>query len=566
MSEGEAPGATPGRPVDPRAGEVRDVHDVHDERDERDEHDERDARDVRDGYDVPDVPDAVVGPRRGPSIVWLVPLLAAAIGVWLWYVAEHEKGPQITIALHTAEDIETGRTRVKFRNVDLGEVQRIDFADDLSGVVVTVQMNRRATPYLRDGARFWVVRPRIGARGISGLGTLVSGAYIEMEPSISGQPRRSFTGLEEPPVAPNDAPGLKLQLHAEDLGAVDVGSGVFFKGIQVGQVESHRLAVDSHSVDVTVYIEPQFAPLIHRGTRFWNASGIDVTLGTDGVQASMQSLEALFRGGIACETPRDADAGEPAHSGDTFTLHANRAASQEGKTDDGLTVVMFFSGSVRGLALGAPVEFRGIRVGSVKDFWLEFDADTHETRIPVLATIQSGVGRRVDSGARDTPEQDLQGLIARGLRARLATGSLLTGALFVDVDMFPGTPATLVGGGGRIEVPTIPSTSETLAHALTQVTEVVAELHSMVQHVEQATPTLLAGVEQASVSVQTALAQATLTMQRLQALADEGGALSGPLRDALAELARSLRSVRELVDMLERHPEALIRGKPDGDR
>ncbi len=519
--------------------------------------------------DIPgaeDVPDVTVKVRSGPSIVWIVPIVAALIGAWLWYAAEQEKGPTITITLSTAEDIESGKTTVKFKNVNLGEVEHIEIKKDLSGVLVTVQTNHLAKPYLREGTRFWVVRPRIGARGISGLGTLVSGAFIEMEPAATGEPCVVFTGLEDPPVAPIDAPGLTLKLDAQNLGSLDVGSGVFFKGVQVGQVESHNLAVDRQGVDVTIYIDAQFAPLVHKTTLFWNASGFDASLGADGLQVSMPSLDALVSGGIDFETPAESATSPQARSGDGYVLFGTKAIALLQRPQEGVTVVMYFTGTVRGLAIGAPVEFRGMRLGSVKDFWLEFDADTHVARIPVVCGMVRSVKHRVDTGEKSTPEQDLQGLIDRGLRARLSTASLIAGSLFVDLDLFPEPPIVLVGGQKYFEVPTIPSTSETLSNSLTEASAIVGDLRTMIQQVGSSTPRLIANVEQTTVAIQDTLAQATNALKKIEALAVEGAQMRGPAQDALAELGKTLRSVRVLASMLEQHPEALIQGKPAGDR
>jgi paraquat-inducible protein B len=509
-----------------------------------------------------DVPDVEVEKRRGISIIWVVPIIAAAIGAWLWYQAEQEKGPAVTIRLATADDIEKGKTRVKFKNVDLGEVENIEFTPDYAGVTITVQMNRRATPYLREGTRFWVVRPRIGARGITGLGTLVSGAYIEMEPGPEGPARLDFTGLEDPPVAPADAPGLRLRLLAQDLESIDIGSGVYFKGVQVGQVEHYDLDVERHAVTVGLYIEPGYAPLVHHTSRFFNTSGIEGSLSADGVQVSMQSLDALVRGGIAFESPVIGDAGDRAGDGDEFELFTNRARALEQEITSVQTLVMFFTGSVRGLVVGAPMEFRGIKVGTVKDFWLEYDADTQLTRIPVVCNLQRGLARRTGTGAPEKPADEIRGLIARGLRARLSTGSLLTGALFVDLDLLPETEPVLRGGTDLIELPTVPSTSETVSHSLTQVSEIVTELRGLIRVVDDAAPVIVSNVEQASQTLVGTLSEATRTLQGLQTLTEESSQLRGPLQDLLTELGASLRSVRQLTDMLERHPEALLQGKP----
>jgi paraquat-inducible protein B len=263
--------------------------------------------------------EAVVSQKRGFSIVWLIPLVAAAIGAYLAYDAFASSGPTITITFQTAEGLTAGKTKVEFKAVDAGTVNSVHVSEDLDHVVVTCSMVKETGHILTEGARFWVVRPRVGAGGITGLGTLVSGAYIAMSPGPpDGKRARKFKGLEAPPIAPEDAPGLKIVLHAEALGGVDVGSPILFRQEQVGQVEGHRLAEDGKSVQLDLYIDEEHKQLVTTSSRFWNASGISANLGLKGFHVHTESLQALLAGGVGFATPDRP--GSPVKAGSVFEL------------------------------------------------------------------------------------------------------------------------------------------------------------------------------------------------------------------------------------------------------
>lgn len=547
---------------------------------------------------IPDV--AVQQRRRRISFVWIIPIVAVAIGGWLAYSTISEQGPTITIAFSTAEGLEAGKTKVKFKDVDIGQVESIAFNSDLSGVVVTASLSKEVEGHLTDSTRFWVVRPRLGAGGVSGLGTLVSGAYVAMDPGDKGKATRTFVGLEVPPLIYGDVRGKRFDLKSDDLGSFSYGAPIYYHGFKAGQVLGYELEPDKKSVVVHVFIDEAYADLVHEHSRFWNVSGFRVSIDANGMELRTESLEAVLQGGIAFDTPATLETGAPAKEGTTFTLFGDEQAVKDASYVRKERVVAFFDGSVRGLSVDAPVEFRGIKVGRVLDIKIEFDRKEKAFRIPVLIELEAGritvIGRRFDN-----PKDAIKALIEMGLRARLETGSLLTGQLFVSLDLHPKTPVKLVGADPRYpEIPTLPSTMQEITASVTGVLDrvaalpledLVSELRGTVSKADQllssseARDTLtnlsstLASAEALMRTLDTevgplvsslratsdaagqAMDQAKTTLASAESLTGNKSQLRHDLNNLLEELTRMARSFRVLADYLETHPDALIRGK-----
>ena len=442
--------------------------------------------------DLDDVPEVEVASRRGISIVWLIPLIAGAIAIWLGYTTLQQKGPTVTISFANAEGLEAGKTKVKYKDVEVGLVNTVTISEDLSRIVVTADMVKGADHFLNKGTRFWIVRPRIGAGGITELGTLVSGAFVAVDPG-AGEPTKSFTGLEEPPPINSDVAGRRFHLRATRLGSVSRGSPVYYHDIQVGQVLNYELADDHKTLDIDVFVAAPHDQLVRDSSRFWNASGFDVTLGTEGVDVSVESLQSLLAGGIAFDTPTVDRPGEPAAADTSFPLFDNYRAVTESRYTEKVFYLVYFDGSVRGLRSGAPVEFRGMRVGSVTDVSLEIDPKLETVRIPVTIAIEPE--RVTVLGGALGPEQNamMSSLVAGGLRAQLKSGNLLTGELLVDLDFYPGSPPAKLGESATYPViPSVPTQLEVLTASVTGILsklsalplpELVADLRTTVQGV-----------------------------------------------------------------------------------
>lgn len=328
--------------------------------------------------------DAVVTHKRRVQIVWLIPIVAALIGGWLAFHEIRSRGPTFTITFETADGLVAGKTKIEYKSVEVGTVDTIRISDDDSHVIVTCSGVREHANRLTEGAQFWVVRPRIGAGGVSGLGTLVSGAYIAGLPGTAdGKPVRHFKGLETPPIAPDDAPGLKVKLHAEELGSLGVGSPVLHRQIQVGAVEGHSLADDGKSVEIELYIHPEHKSLVAAHSRFWNASGIDVTAGLGGVDVHTESLAALLEGGVAFDTPGSGKP-EPPKPDAKFWLHASRAEIDEDAYRYGGLALILEAPQLGGLKVGDRITYRELPVGAVTSIALS----SNRSRVRLHANIQ----------------------------------------------------------------------------------------------------------------------------------------------------------------------------------
>jgi paraquat-inducible protein B len=500
------------------------------------------------------IPEAVSTTRGGFSIVWLIPLVAALIGAWVAWQAYSERGPTITIVFDTADGLVAGKTKVKFKDVEVGQVEAIDLEKDLENVVVTVQMHKSAKPYLTGKTRFWVVRARISAGNVSGLGTLLGGAYIGMDPVGGGEYQEKFIGLETPPVVTTDQPGQHLILKASRRGSLDVGAPVYYRQIKVGEVVSYELAEDSGSVDFRIFINDPHHQKITENTRFWNASGLDVALTAEGIEVGMESLVSLLIGGIAFEIPEYLRLGDPVPDDSVFRLYDSHEEALVKEVSIKRRYLLYFDSSVRGLSKGAPVEFRGIQLGKVIDVDVEFDAETEEFLIPVLIeTEPERLAPMSHLMSKEEAMAQLERMVGRGLRAQLKTGNLLTGQLYVDLEFYPDAEFAEIDKSGPYPVmPTIPSSIEAMTRSAKAILEKL-ENFPLDQLGKDVTVTLG--------SLDQTLAEAEATLKTVKHMFAEDAPLSQEMQRTLVELAEAARTLRVLTDYLDRHPEALIRGK-----
>ena len=496
---------------------------------------------------------AVVTTRRRPSIVWLIPAVAAVVGAFVAWRTWSELGPLIEIDFETAEGLESGKTKLRFKDVDVGVVEEIRLQPDLSGVTCTARMVKDAGDWLTAKTRFWVVRPRIAGGQVTGLGTLFSGAYIGVDPVREGERARRFVGLEVPPVVTADTPGKRFRLRSHRAGSVDVGTPVYFRRIRVGQVLSSELDASGDHVDVQIFVHAPNDDRVRRDTRFWNASGVHASLSAAGFELEVESVVSLLVGGIAFDARGDSTA-PPAEQDTVFELYASREASEREVYNLHTYFQLYFDQSVRGLHVGAPVEFRGIQIGEVRDVKLELDPRTRQFRIPVLVAIEPE--RIAGSSALDasTRRETLDLLVRDGLRAQLESGSLLTGQLLVQLDMHEGVaPAEIVWNEPYPEFPTIPTPLE-------EITSSVTRLAKRLEKVP---------LDKIGASVDATLETARATLAQAERTLASAGAMVGPdspfnteLRRALLELTDAARSIGLAADQIERQPNSLIFGKP----
>jgi len=523
----------------------------------------------------PDIPEAVAAPKstRSIQLVWLIPLVAVLVGGWLAVRAIIEKGPTITISFETAESLEAGKTKIRYKEVEVGLVNSVELSKETKSVIVTAEITKTAEPYLVESTRFWVVRPRISGGGVSGLGTLLSGAYIGVDIGKSGKPTRHFTALKEPPVFSFEVPGREFVLHSSDIGSLENGSPIYFRRFQVGQVASYALDQDGTGVTLKVFVNAPYDRYVTPDTRFWHASGIDVTLDASGIKINTQSLVALVSGGLAFETPAGSAALPPAAEAAEFRLFAHRDEAMKTPDPVVMKAEMVFRESVRGLAPGAPIDFRGIVIGEVTAIRVEFDLAGHQIYIPVEANIYPYRlrARMVNKGPvlSDRERRDfMNALTARGMRAQLRTGNLLTGQLYIALDFFPdASKIKLASNGDVLELVTIESDLARLTESAASIAKKIQDLPleeisgDLRQTLQSATKLIQHFDTDLTPEARAALAEARKALAATERALNPESPLQQDARDAMRELARAAQAFRILADYLERHPEALIQGK-----
>jgi paraquat-inducible protein B len=535
--------------------------------------------------------------RRGLqslSLIWLVPLVAVIIGGWLIWREVSSKGPEISVTFQSAEGLTQGKTAVRYRDVDVGTVKKIALSDDFSKVVLTLQMNADVEQYLTDKTKFWVVRPRVSSRGISGLETIVTGAYIEIVPSEKGEPATKFVGSEEPQFVADGSEGTRFVLTANELGSINSGAPILLHGVAVGEVLDTSLDASASKVSIPIYIKSPYDKLVTNDSRFWDSSGVSVDLNAQGVSVRAQSIRSVIQGGINFMTPPGNENASPALSNTVFNLYKNRKQAESLVQGYTQKFMLYFDGSIRGLVADAPVEFRGIRVGTVDSVNLEYLRDKGMFRAPVQITVEperiQTVGDKPKSA--DEYKQVLSQLVEHGLRARLKTSSFLTGQLYVDLDMYPLAPARYLGDGeGKIdELPTLPNQIDEITDSLQSLLAKVEtipieqigmrvlgtvegmenlvtspELKKSMESIQEASNGINQLVSHLDSSVlpatREALDEARKTMTDLRDMTAPNSPVRYNLEESLKEISSAARSVRTLTDYLEQNPNALILGK-----
>jgi paraquat-inducible protein B len=543
---------------------------------------------------------------RRVSAIWLLPIVAIAIGLWLAWDTLSKEGPTITITFETAEGLQASQSQLKFREINLGTVKTLALSPDHSHVVVTVATTKQADPLLTTDAQFWVVKPRLFAGNVSGLSTLVSGSYIGMLPgTASDTHKHDFVGREDPPVLAANVPGRTYLLKASRLGSVTLGSPVFFRDLSVGEVLGWDIGDMADSATIHAFVRAPYDKYIHDETRFWDASGLSVKLGGNGVEVQLESLRALLLGGIAFDTLAAPTQTAASSDGHVFPLFANKDAAQAASYSRKIPFVGYFPGSVRGLAAGADVTLHGLKVGQVTDVRLVYDAAKDAILAPVRFEVQPerfvGIGRQI---IKDTAV-GVEMLVNRGLRATLQSANLITGQMLIALEFEPDAPkADVTTEDGMFVIPTSDSGSfsgleasasellrkvnsipfDTLGRNLSQTSEglndlvngpqlkqALASLNTTLASVQNTVQNMDAGLSPAmkrlpdiAAGLQKTMTDVNRLLLSLQAGYGDNTPFSRDLGRLLIQLNDATRSIRSLADLLSRHPEALIKGRPTG--
>jgi len=525
---------------------------------------------------------------RGPSLVWLVPIVALAVGISLVVRSILSTGPTLVIDFHSADGLRPGQTEVRYKEVVVGRVETVTLSEDRKKVHVAVRLDRSAANLAVEDTRFWVVKPRIDIGGVSGLETLLSGAYIGVDAGVSTESKREYEGLENPPFFLHGEPGRGFTLRTKDLGSLDVGSPILYRRIRVGRVVGYKLDPVADDLTVQIFIESPYERLVNTQTRFWNASGVDLAINASGLTVNTQTLGAVLAGGVAFERPTETTGLPPAPDGSRFTLFNDRKTALAPPDGLPLKVRMVFDQSMRGLSAGAPVDFLGIEIGSVSSVRLNFDPKRKRYPVEVLADLYPArLGAARDAIADTLPADALRDrnlikhLVDNGVQAQARTGNLLTGQMYVALDFMP--RPSKVPFDSAAPLPTIPTVPGTLSELQPQIAEIVAKINKVpfdeigrnlngtlgtldgtLKQAGQAIDQLRPEAQQALAEVKRTLVSVQESLGRLDRNVLEPGApLQRNAEQTMLDLQRAAQSLRTLTDYLERHPESLLRGKPD---
>lgn len=545
--------------------------------------------------------------RRVP-VIWTIPLIAIAIGGWLAWDTLSKRGPTITISFVSGEGLQAGQSQLKFKDIVLGTVQSLTLAPDHTHVLVKVATTRQAEPLLTEQTLFWVVKPRLFAGNVSGLDTLLSGSYVGMLPAqTEGKRQLEFTGREDPPIIEANVPGTTFLLQASRIGSISLGSPVYYRDIAVGEVLGWDIGDMAASVTIRAFVREPFDKYVRDDSRFWNASGVSVKLGAGGVELQLESLRAILLGGIAFDTPAE-EVGTASSSvaGHEFPLFQDRDTAKAASYSRKIPAVSYFAGSVRGLEAGSEVTMHGLVVGHVTDVRLTYDAAKDTIVAPVRFEVEPE--RILGVGAKSifkTPAEAAAAVVKQGMRASLQSASLITGQQMVALDfVHDAPPAEITMDGSDFVLPTTESggfaglqasvtalldkvntipfkqigdnldgilrsandvaNGPQMKKALTDLSSTISDLNNLVGHLDSGMSPAL----QQLPGIATGLQKTLTTVNKLALSLDSGYGgntqFNRDLERMLVQVNDALRSVRSLADLLARHPEALIKGRPTG--
>jgi paraquat-inducible protein B len=512
--------------------------------------------------------------RRHFPIVWVVPLIASLIGIAMLVHSWLAAGPRIYIEFKEARGLEAGKTHVSYKDVVVGTVSGVSLSKDHSRVIAVVDMAQSVRDMLKEDTRFWIVRPQIGAGGISGIETLLSGVYITLDPGAAEQAQTHFLGLDEPPLVTSGLAGTSYVLTASDIGSLGSGSPIYFHHLRAGRVVSYKLGSDGKTVAIRAFVDAPYDRFVTTVTRFWNASGVDVSISAAGMKVETQSLATIVAGGIAYDDPPGIGDASPATADSAFTLATTRSDAMADPDGPPTYFRMRFDQPLRGLVPGAPLEFFGVDIGEVTRVTVDFDPPTQKFSILVdVVAYTHRLGSVLAKFPTANGDQEkvalfIGSLVRNGLRAQARTGNLLTGQLYIALDFMKSVPLAAYDPTSRpLLIPTVPGTFDKLQ---SQVGTIVARLDRLpldsigkgLDHDIQQLGTTLQLLNTSTLpKASDALTDARGVLQGAGGALDANSTLQLNLNELMQELTRSARSLRVLSDTLAVHPESLIRGR-----
>jgi paraquat-inducible protein B len=534
-------------------------------------------------------PEAKVKAVKPVSKIWIIPIVTLFIALWMVYYQWSNQGPLITIEFSTATGLEAGKTKIKTLDVDIGVVKKIELTKDLSGVIVTARMNVNVTSLLHQDSQFWIVSPRVSLSGVSGLGTILSGPYINMAAGVAGQTTDNFLALPGPPVTPAGTPGLHVTLNSETEFAYKKGDPVIYKGIKVGEFEDIYFNFDERIVYCNTFIEAPYHKLITENTKFWDISGVQMNLDAGGVSVSTGSVETLLTNGVTFGIPEGMASGQQISERTFFDIHTSYELASEERFKLSAEYAILVKDTVRGLQVGAPVEYRGLVIGKVLSINsienLQNRLLTKGYDIPVIITIQPGRIQQPDNQqGLEFVRKQTNIWIKQGLRATLKTGNLLTGALFVDLQHYPDAPPTEITHLLDYEV--IPTITGEFSQITAKVTAILDNVNKIqLQKISDNTNDMLSQIAQAakalektasnvdmlldSVHKDKVSAKLTDTLENLSKLSQDFSADSQTyleLNQTMRVLQQTLKEFQPILQQLNSTPNSLIFTDGSGPR
>ena len=527
-------------------------------------------------------PDAKIKPVKTVSTIWFVPLIAVFIGCWMLYYQWSNEGTEITINFSTAEGMEAGKTKIKSRNVDIGEVSQIELNDSGDGVIVTAKIKKTANKFLVSDSLFWVVSPQISHTGVSGLSTLISGVYIEISPGKSNKESEHFDAIDSPPLTPAGTPGLHITLNSNDQFAYKKGDPIIYKGLTVGQFEDIYFNFEERVVYYNAFIKAPYHQLITSNTKFWDVSGLQFDLNADGISVKTGNFETMLTNGVTFGVPDGMDIGDKIGERSYYDIYESYDAANDERYRRSIEFVVLVSDSIRGLSVGAPVEYRGVQIGKVKSTNIALTRNENKLtkadfKIPVLISLQPGRIGLPDNqeGENLMLEQNVY-WIKHGLKAVLRTGNILTGSLYVDLQHNKDQPISKIEQYGEFAI--IPTSSDDFAQITTKAEQFMDNLNSIplndlsnnanqlmldvaqtakeLQSASQSLNKLLSQVEQQKIS-----SELNKTLQGINNLTKDlssGSRGYEDLRTTLNTLTATMNELKPLLNQLKHKPNSLI--------
>lgn len=476
------------------------------------------------------------------SPVWIVPIITVLIGTWIIYYHFSHQGPQVILTTANAEGIVPGKTAIKSRSVDIGVVESAKLSRDLHHVEIRARLNTGTENMLHSDSVFWTVKPQVGRAGITGLGTLLSGSYIELQAGTKGEEAEEYALLDSPPLATPDAQGIHITLNSSEAGQLTPGDPVLFRGYRVGSVELSQFNADQRQMQYKLFIQAPYDRLVTSNARFWKDSGVAVDLSASGMRVEMGSIATLFGGGVSFDVPKDWDLGTPAANKAEYHLYNDQRSINDSLYTQHADYLLFFNESIRGLQAGAPVEFRGIRLGTVAQVPYIIPGMLKnlngDYRIPVLIRIEPERFSKKLGNDFDL-EQRLNNGIVHGLHGSLKSANLLTGALYIDLD-FNRDAAAYKGPAEVGQLKVIPTVDGGLAQMQQKVMSILDKFDKLPLNplLTQATKTLQ---------------ESQATMQRLQVTLDHVNQLanSPEMKNLPADVQQTLREVNRSMQGLQ---------------